>query len=113
MAIKPVNVVAPFWFTPEDQRDDPNPTRFQLKALDGKQALEVLSGVHGGSMSPECVNSCLKYGLVGWENFTEADGKPIKFVPTNYGRIPPETLSEIIGVIIDHTQLGEDDKKNF
>ena len=104
-------------FIVEDDREDENPTKFDLKPLDGQQYMGVMAEGNLDkdgmmSFSESTMKTTLRYGLVGWENFDDADGKKVKFSRLNFGRLPVGVLTEIFSEIIRLSSLDEDDSKN-
>jgi len=117
MSIKALEKIIASDFITEGDKDDDEPTKFKLKAMDGQQYMGVMAE---GNETPEgnitfsdrTMRFTLKHGLVGWSNFNDADGKEIKFSRLNFGRIPVGTLTEIFTEIINRSSPDEDDSKN-
>jgi len=101
----------------EEDREDENPTRFKLKPLDGQQYMGVMAEGNIDddgmmSFSESTMKKTLKYGLIGWDNFTDAESKAIKFSRLNFGRLPVGVLTELFSEIIRMSSLNEEDSKN-
>ena len=107
MAINAITKIAADWYTPESEREEENPTRFKIQPLNGLQHMEVLNDLYKSGPF-----NALRYGLVGWENFSDENGKEIKFSAKNIERIPPLLLSELSTEIVNRSELGEDATKN-
>ena len=107
MAIQAIEKIAADWYTPESEREEESPTRFKIQPLNGLQHMEVL-----GDLYKSGPFNAIRYGLVGWENFNDENGKPINFSLENVKRVPPVYLSEISTEIINRSELGEAATKN-
>lgn len=117
MAIKALNPFEASWWTPPSQKDDPNPTRFKLKGLDGTQngyvAPELQIDEHGRvrGISGKGIELALTYGLIDWENF-ENDKGPVKFNRANFGLIPYDLRVDIALEVLVRSAPDEDARKN-
>lgn len=118
MAIKAISTIKPDWYTPQCEEGEDEPTRFKLKPLDGTQYLDVMSEVTTSldgdiQVTGRGLKLAAKWGVVGWENFSDPEtGKEIKYSAVNVPRVPPVILSELVGVILERSELGEDQTKN-
>lgn len=101
----------------EEDRDDEEPTTFKLKPMDGQQYMGVMAEGNLDndgmmSFSERTMKQTLRYGLVGWDNFNDAEGKAVKFSRMNFGRLPVTVLTELFSEIINISSLSEEDSKN-
>lgn len=117
MAITAISKLTAEDYIAQSDREDESPTRFRLRPLNGLQYMEVISELSRGDdgqlrISGKGMKLALQYGLVGWSNFRDSDGKEIKFNPVNVEKIPPVILSELAGEIINRSEIGEDERKN-
>src|SRR4051812_39665804 len=106
--MKAQNPFAPFWYTPDQDKDLPEGqrTRFKLKGLDGEQLGYVapefilepttarLTGITGKGLA-----TAMDYGLVDWENFSNDQGV-VPFVRANFGLIPHRVRVELAFQVI-------------
>ena len=116
MAITAISNLAPFDYVPELDRDSESPTTFKLKPLNGMQYMEVISELKsdGGEtrLSGKGMHLAINHGLVGWDNFSDDNGKAVKFNPANINKIPPIVLAELAGEIVSKSELGVTETKN-
>lgn len=137
MTIKALNPCEPVWYTPIAERppeadadddgtagipaapaiDNPLPTRFRLRGLDGRQMsylqAEFIVDPHSRlitGMTGKGVELALVYGLIDWENFANAKGA-VKFNRVNFRWIPFDLQSEIAMEILVSSTPDEDEKK--
>lgn len=77
---------------------------------------DLVLALNRGTMTIET----LKRGLCGWDNFLDARGKPIPFLPCeraicpmkNIDRLQPDDRHELAKAIEDGAHLSESDRKN-
>lgn len=117
MPITAIDNLSPSWYTPECEKDEENPTRFNLRPLDGLEYMEVIAEVtklESGdfSISSRGMQKAIRSGVVGWENFLGSNGKDIKFSPHNINKIPPLILQELASEVIERSELGAEAEKN-
>lgn len=111
MAMTAISGLEPEWYTP-NQPDDGAPTEFLLKPLNGMEYAAVL--VHSnaaGGVSIQGVREAIRYGLIDWKNFNDADGKAVPFSQLNSSRINAVTLLELADKILEISELTGDQKK--
>jgi len=111
-----VKKIAPSWYVLEDERDDEQPTRFKVQPLSSIQYLELTSEAEEDkqgdmSLTGRGLIMAAKYGLVGWENFYDERGKPVKFSPHNIAMVPPLALAELAGEILTISSPDDAEKK--
>lgn len=119
MAIKALNPAAPFWYTPKAEQDVTEPTRFQLRGMNGMEQAQVAPHLRGGAdgsivTDGEGMILMLGFCLVGWENFNDAKG-PVKFSRNhaeNQRRVPYELQTELAAEILNASMPDEDAIKN-
>ena len=117
MAISAVKGLVSEFYTPEQDGDEAEKTAFEVKPLNGLIAMEVLSegrtdengNLH---LSAAAMNKALRHGFVGWRHFNDETGKEIKFSVTNFHRVPPMELNNIVNKIINMSQLTGEEIKN-
>lgn len=118
MAIKALDPIVPFWWTPEGQENAENPTRFRIKSLTGIQRIEVNTDTkmtgRGLVISAAGIRTAIRYGLIGWDNFNNVDG-PVPFsfdVDENIARLPEGVILQIVDRILNASSVSEEAKKN-
>ena len=144
MTRRAVKIFSPVWFTPAseiaalldidqaaaaelkgDELDaalesvtEP-PTRFKVRGLDGSQQAEVMPDCLMVSdddirITAPAMYKIIKYGLVDWENFDDADGGPVRFsknAKANQARLEYSDQVEIAGKVLELTFETAEDKK--
>ncbi len=115
MAIKAIDPdkLTPFWHTPEGQGDG-EPTSFELRPMDGMEYSYALPGITKDGVAGDTVKYILGRCLLGWRNFENGKG-PVKFysnVQKNMQVMPPALQMELVGVIIDASELDGIERKN-
>jgi hypothetical protein len=118
MAIKAIDILAPSWYTPKSEAESENPTRFEIKPLDALEYAEVYGHTatrDDGTIlfTREGFYAALRFGVVNWENFADSKGQPIDFAKTNFRRIPMPLIQELVSEILDRSELGVQDQKNY
>ncbi len=118
MAIKAVEGLAPSWYVPTAEVGEEEPTRFKLKPLNREQLDSVLEGAaqseQGGlKLTARGVGYALRFGLIDWENFNNAQDKPVKFSPANFIKMPWSVGIELAGEIVNQSFMSEEDEKNY
>ena len=119
MAMRALRRMAPVWYTPDSQKDDPNPTRFKIRGLNGTEQgyiqpelkiNETTRMVDG--MSGRGLEQTLGYGLLDWENLVDEDGSSqIAYSPLNFGRIDLITRTELAMQILAASFVSPEEKK--
>ena len=109
-------ITAVDFITEEDQKSD-NPTIWKVRPLDGQQYMGIMAEANSDddgmmSFSERTMKKTLKYGFIGWSNFSDEDGKAIKFSQMSFGRVPVTELTKIFSEIIRLSSLSEDEAKN-
>ena len=118
MALQAVAGLTKSWFTPEQEGvNDEEKTAFEIKPLNGLIAMEVLADSHNDAegnlhLSGSAMQKALRHGLMGWRNFNDEAGKPIKFSMANFHRVPPLVLNSIVAEIVNTSQLSGEEEKN-
>lgn len=98
-------------------------TKFFIKPLSARQNAQIQDGMrfnkteNGATIENIGTHTLeiLKYGLVGWENFNDADGNPIKFTKNmdeNIDKLCVEYRYELSGAIMELSNLGPAKEKN-
>ena len=115
MGIKALSGLVPEWYTPAGQEDDPTPTRFRLRPLNGSEYGEVADYIDmvGGRIFIRNAGRdlCLKTALLDWENFEGFDG-PLEFSMNAIDLIPHTLRVELVNRILEISTLGEEQVKN-
>ncbi len=118
MAMQALKRMAPFWYTPDGQKDDPNPTKFKVRGLNGNEqgyiqpelkideTTKMVSGMSGRGLE-----LTLAYGLLGWENFLDEDGGQVAYSPLNFGRVDLVTRTELAMQILAASFVTPEEKK--
>lgn len=115
MGLKALNLGAPVWFQP-DAVEGEDSARFKIRGMDGLQQLQVSEEIKttddGLSVSGHGITQVIKFGLLGWENFTDDEGRDLAFTPENVRRIPLRFLSKISAEIFRLSSLSGEQQKN-
>ena len=116
MPIKSASGLSEFWYTPEEEEGDENPTRFKLKPLSQFDLMEVFMEGHWSDDGVFIANhrGCvimLRKGLRDWEEFFDHNGEPIKFTRSNQNLIPAPVLIKIANKIMNGSIVTDDEKK--
>jgi hypothetical protein len=98
-------------------KDDKEKTVFKLRALTGVERLAALNQIGAPGNKTELV---LRYGLVGWENFRDAQGQVIEFKKdkdghcdvVNFDYLSDLTMLELRNAIQDRNEIQEEERKN-
>lgn len=107
MAIKPLQQLSREWYTPESEKDEADPTQFELKPMTVEQFERVAElSEQGMNIPPKNYAMVLRFGLVGWRNFDA------KFTIANFSSIPLALRMELSTEIISRSVNSEDDIKN-
>lgn len=113
MALHAIPHILPFDYVPNCDKNEPEKTTFKLRPLNGQQHMEVLHEIdETGHYTARAMGLAIKYGLIGWENFTDAGGAALPFSPLNITRIPPVIMQELALAVIRRSDLGEAALKN-
>ena len=119
MAITAISKLTAEDYVPESDRDSDadDQTSFSLKPLNGMQYREVIAelktdGDGESSLTGQGLKLAIKYGLAGWENFSDENEKVLKFNKLNVSKIPPIILTELAGEIINRSEVGAEERKN-
>lgn len=117
MATKALTGLVAEWFTPEDQKDDEQPTRYKLKPLDGIQFMEVAANgdtLADGTFMPNHRGRLLllRYGMKDWENVIDHDGEKLEFNLARLKFIRAQHLVECSNELLTRSAMGDDDAKN-
>ena len=113
---QPAEPVQEFWYSPQNDQGDDVTERYRCRSLDGMQTAEVMSemNVEDGRLfaSAKAIRMAINMGLIGWDGLCEENGQPIKYSPSNIGRVPSAHLIQIANRIINGASLTEDERKN-
>lgn len=120
MAIKAKSPLAPYWYTPKDEKGSANPTRFKLRPLDGLESQDIelhkddRGGFHTNATSARAV---LGHAVQDWENMLDpATGEPLKFNVQDKAEslrlLPNEIVSELFWEVFFKSSLSEEQEKN-
>lgn len=120
MAIEIRKKLAPSWYTPESEKDEPSPTRFRVRPLDGVERLECYEYLSHDEKSGQTylnakgVAFCANHGVIGWENSPEKsdDGSDKPFNQTVVRTLDPLLIRELGLHIFSITELGVESEKN-
>jgi len=117
MSITAISGLTAEKYIPEIDKDSDEPTSFKLKPLSGVHYMSIMAEVtelgDGESrITGNGLRLAIKHGLVGWDNFNDAQGNKMKFNPVNVKKIPPAILTELAGEIISRSEVGGEQIKN-
>ena len=117
MAIKINKGLAPYWFTPEDQKEEQEPARFKLKPLNQSTVVDVLQDAvpddEGNPIiSGKSTMKALQASITDWENIHDADGKPLKCAYPNFKHLPFAIQREIATELLVDAIVGKEETKN-
>lgn len=121
MAILAITALTAKKYVPLSEQDsevDANElTSFDLKPLNGLEYMEVISELKTDSegvsrLSGEGLKKSIRYGLVGWDNFNDEQGRKVKFNKFNVSKVPPLVLAELASEIINVSETGNEERKN-
>ena len=110
-----VSLPVQFWHTPKGEPQ--GGTRFLCRTLNERERAQVfmqcelqngdIAVSHSGlMMAVDC-------GVIGWENFRDANGEEVPFTPQNVGRIPAPVLIALGNVICVNSSLSDEEKKKL
>ncbi len=104
------------WYTFEGQENEESPARVKLKPLNGEQldnAMEgaVLEGSNAG-LSSRGIKSALRNSIVDWEGINSDRGDVVACKFTNHHLLPWARRNELATVIINRSDLSEEQQKN-
>lgn len=115
MALTLKSSLAAEWYTLNDQGGDENPARVKIKPLNGEQVDQAMEGAvfegSGAGLSARGIKSAIRDSVIDWENINDESG-PIVCKITNHRRLPWDRRVEIASVIIDRSNLSEEEQKN-
>ena len=112
MTLKALSKIAPDWYTPDGQKDKPNPTRFKIRPLTPPE-YESLLEVEGINfvIRPGRYADVLRMGLVDWENFSDENDQPVSHSIADHARIPGPIRIELATTILIRSRLTPEEKK--
>jgi hypothetical protein len=110
-----IESLAPFWIEPGE--DEECQAKFRARPLSGMDALEVMPelGVNDEgfyTITGQGLRLAIQRGLIGWENFTDKEGRELHFNTLNINKIAPMKLRKIAEAIIYRTQFTRGQEKN-
>lgn len=116
---KALDPIVPFWWTPDSEKDNPTPTSWKIRPLNGIQKIEVNTELKMGPLgliiSAAGVRTVLRHGLLGWKNFADSTG-PVEFdeknMEANIARLSDEDAIAICNRIMDASEVGAEEKKD-
>ena len=117
MALHLQKKVASSWYVLSNQDGEEQPAKIKIKPLDGEQYMEVFTEseqTRGGDLKLTGLGlkMTLRYGVIGWDNIFDENGKVLKFSPHNMKKLPMEVLAEVSSEIINISSPDEDETKN-
>lgn len=111
---------APSWYTSRRELNNPNPTQFKLRELDGVESQDVgmFRDRRGHyDMDADAVRAALTAGLVDWKNFIDEAGQPIEFDRidplANIRRFDKQLCAELALEIFVRSTFSEEERKNL
>lgn len=117
MALHLQKKIASSWYTLADQKDEEQPAKIKIKPLDGEQYMEVFAEseqTRSGDLKLTGLGlkMTIRYGIIGWDNIFDSNGKKLKYSPHNIKQLPMEVLSEVASQIMDISSPDEEESKN-
>ncbi len=117
MTITAFSGLAPEKYIPRSEREEDSPAEFTLKPLNGLEYMEVIGQLIndedlGWQITGRGLRIAISYGVIGWTEFNDADGKEIKFSKNNVKLLPSVILGELADKIINISEIGEAERKN-
>jgi len=118
MTIQIIETIKPFWYTPETSVKDKSPAKFKLKPLSGvdqaylAQFAEILEGGRV-VLASDGIEQYLRRGVIDWKGITDKKGAQIQFDEDRLCNLPHDISLELINVIRERSELGEDKAKNL
>lgn len=113
MALKVNTKLLPVDYIPNIERDDPNPTVFTLKPLNGAEYLDVIAYMTNADgvqrLSRAGIEKIFAYGVRNVSNVIDQDGQLVKKATADL--FDPIILSEIAGEILSISEIGDSEKK--
>lgn len=103
-----------FDYVLESERDKPNKTIFRLRPLTSIEMMEVTE-IKATIGQTAARLRALFYGLRGWQDFLDGNGKPVEFsglLDQNLSRLTVENIVELAAEIIVTSKVQEKDRKN-
>ena len=123
MAIKAANPMAPFDYRPLASEDGDTAV-FRLRGLTPLELFDVNAGAEQvvdergqvqAKWTARAARVAFRAGLLGWDGFMDADGKPVEFKPgvdANIERLGFNLTTELFAAIMNASNLSEDQRKN-
>jgi hypothetical protein len=105
--------LAPFDHSMESDKDAQVKTVFKLRPLNSIEYIKA-SDMHMLGRG-ECFNFVLSTALLGWVNFTDAQGVDIKFSRKafeNIERLTVDQITELANKVLEASNLDETERKN-
>jgi hypothetical protein len=105
------------WYLPDSQKDEDKPAKFKLRPLVGETHMAVFAETdqdRNGELKLTGIGlkAAIHEGVVGWENISDANGKPLKFTKFNLRHLPMEILSDLAAEIVNRSSATEEEEKN-
>lgn len=105
--------LSPYWFTVPGDEDE-TPTRWRIKPLSEEErtdvTMETVDGAQFG-ITGRGISLALKYGLIDWEDYLDADGEQIVYASVHKKNIPVEYRIALATEIINNSTLDADTEK--
>ncbi len=116
--LKSLPILKPEWYTPQAEQGSQNPTRFLLRPLNGVELCDVslVRKGNGFAFDEAGARALLKYGLVGWDKFSDPDGALHRFSADqerNLEHLSLELVAELSLEIWLRSRLSEEQRKNL
>jgi len=112
-----INKTTPSSYVLKAQKEESDQTQFMIKPLTGLEHMEVLALADAGDQGQmiyagKSLKLALMFGLKGWENLCDQDGKAIEFNRLNIDLLPPLDLHELAQEILTRSELTSTERKN-
>lgn len=114
MAIRILEGLEPEWWTPDNEKEEAQPSAFFLAPLTGPEMLEVqahFDQVHKVVTGPGLL-AAARIGLKGWRNIVDKKDELVPFTKQAIETLDAETLAITGAQIIASSALDEDTEGN-
>jgi len=116
MAIKTIVGITPYWYTPDEEKEESNPARFRLVPLNSEQLDQAMEGakIEGDGLlrlTPNGIRAALAAGISEWENVASDEGA-LPCIQANHKYLPWVLRMSLASEIVNSAMLREGDLKN-
>jgi len=115
MTVTALTGLVPEWFTPKDEEDEDEQTKFKLHPLTTPQMAQIQ--VHYNVEAQRIVATGLylacQFGVKDWENLLDHEGHQMKFSKASLDVVPIELIAELGARILAMSVLTGEEEKNL